>query len=135
MTRVIELDPQQARWFDLRGQLRSKLGQCERATEDFSHAISIEPRNVKHWVNRARTRESLQTREFITQAVADYSQAIELAPQDVRLLLLRALAHGSLGEIRETWSDLDGAAKLDQVGFIRAQEEICECDGDSFFPR
>ena len=61
-----------------RGQLYVELGDWDKAAEDFSAAIKLQPDHSEAWTARAF---AYFHRQQWDQAVADFSKAIELAPQ------------------------------------------------------
>ncbi len=66
----------------IRARTFTSLGQLDKATEDFNHAVTIEPNNVETWAVRSDF-------YFITgrpdKAQADIQQALSLAPDNIQV--------------------------------------------------
>ena len=100
-TKAIEINPQYADAYRLRGSSKFTLGDNQGAIADFNKAIEINPQDAITY--RIRGLAKRWSRDY-QGAIADYTKAIELDPQD-------AYAYEVRGSARESVYDHDGACR------------------------
>ncbi|HJQ32221.1 MAG TPA: tetratricopeptide repeat protein [Pyrinomonadaceae bacterium] len=96
-----------------RGIAYAKLGQLERAVQDFNAAIGLDPEDYGGYLFRAHARAALGAWD---KAVADYTKALELAPDDDRELI------GSLYRYRAAAYEQSGHLTLAKADDRRADD-------------
>jgi tetratricopeptide (TPR) repeat protein len=89
-----------------RGDAHERAGLYDRAAEDYSRLIAIDPANAKAWNNRCWDRALLGRLE---QALADCNEALRLAPDDPGSLDSRAFTYLKLGRFEQAIADYDAA--------------------------
>ena len=95
------------------GVRKVKAGDLEGAIADFTMAITLDPRNIAGYNNRAHVR-ALQGNP--DAAIADYSRAIALKPDD-------SSAYSDRGEVKVMKGDLKGAlADSDKAVSLRPDD-------------
>ena len=77
-----------------RGTAYAELGQKERAIEEYSRAIELDPKKTKAYLNRGVAYAELGQME---RAIEEYSRAIELIRKRRRLTSTGASPTGSWG--------------------------------------
>ncbi len=87
--RAIELDPQNALYWDSRSTSYHLKGDFDPAIADTSRAIELDPQNAKYWDSRSTSYH--QKRDY-DRAIADTSRAIELDPQNAAYWYSRGLS-------------------------------------------
>ncbi|HZV00491.1 MAG TPA: tetratricopeptide repeat protein, partial [Planctomycetota bacterium] len=87
--------PEDARAFANRGATYARRGELDRAIEDLTRAVEIDPQLVSAWFNRGLARER---KGETSLAILDYSRAIAIAPDTAALWARRAVARGTLGD-------------------------------------
>jgi tetratricopeptide (TPR) repeat protein len=85
-SRVIELNPQDARAFYSRGIALLHKGDRDRAIADYTKAVEISPEFIEAYVSRGIVYQAGGDRDH---AIADYSKAIEINPQHSNAYLNR----------------------------------------------
>src|SRR5258707_1278891 len=85
--RAIELDPTEAIFYYIRGNIYAALQDYRQAIADYSRAIELDPAEAIFYVNRANIYATLQG---YRQAIVDLSRAIELDPENGNYYNLRA---------------------------------------------
>ena len=96
-----------------RGNVYGRLGQLEKAAQDYEEAIRLDPKFTEAYFNRG-----LNYRELgqIDKAMADYSEAIKLNPRFAPAYISRAASFARRGEFAKANADYDGAFRnIDQV--------------------
>jgi len=82
----------------------------ERAAEDFSHALRLDPSNAAAYFERGLVR--LQTGDF-DMAIADFTESIRLNPDSAWAFRDRGFAHDMNGNAEAAIADLTEALRLD----------------------
>ena len=77
ISEAIRINPQESRWWHLRAQMNSLLGQREATVEDLGHALQLEPRSRVLLQGRA---EELFRAGKVMEAVKDFDQVNEVEP-------------------------------------------------------
>jgi tetratricopeptide (TPR) repeat protein len=94
----------------LRGWAWKAKGNLERATEDFSEAIRLDPTFAPPFEARGNLyRDSNKC----AQAIPDYNEAIRLQPQRIQNYMSRALCQIAQSQFQNAVSDLDQVVSLD----------------------
>lgn len=83
-------------------------GEDDRAIEDCTAALAIEPNNAKAFKFRGRAHNE---RYQYDDALRDYTRALELDQADLELPVFRGFAHYSVGNLDAALQDLEHALK------------------------
>jgi len=94
----------------LDGVSNLNLNKPEKAFEDFSHAIDIDPSRADAYLGRANTLNTLGRYE---ESLADYNRAIEIDPELANAYANRGSAHSQTGQYKEAIADYEKALELD----------------------
>ena len=103
-TKAIQLEPNYAFAFILRGTLKFNLEDFDGSKFDFNKAIELEPNNAGYYNTRGILYKDL---EDYKRALADFSKAIELSPQFDNALLNRGELKWVLKDYNDAIADLD----------------------------
>ncbi len=118
--RAIAIQPDFHLAYDLRGQLKSKLGDPQGALADYNQAIAIAPENAGYYLDRGNLK-----RGFLNDAqgaLADFSKAISfversanaLEPENASLYINRGnLRAFQLGDFQGALADYNRAIAID----------------------
>jgi tetratricopeptide (TPR) repeat protein len=96
--------------YNNRGLTYHTLKQYEAAIADFTHAIELDPADVKPYFNRGLTYHALRQHEVV---LADYTRAIELDPDLAEAYVSRGLTYRDLKQYETALTDLTRAIELD----------------------
>ena len=107
--KVIELQPQFAFAYSLRGIARSAIGNEKGALADASKAIELQPQDSYLYLLRSEVYSNLGNYQ---KALADLNQAIELQPRNSSLYQARAEAYHNLGNFEKALADINQAIEL-----------------------
>ncbi len=107
--RVIQLQPDRADNYYLRGKNRYKLNNKQGAIDDFNKAIQLQPNYINAYVVRGVVRASMGNNK---DAIADYDQAIALKPNSATSYYERGIAKSYLGDRKKAIDDFNKAAEL-----------------------
>ena len=94
----------------LDGVSNLNLNKPEKAYEDFSRAIEIDPTRADAYVGRANT---LLTLGRFEESLPDYNRAIEIDPELANAYANRGSAHSHLGQYEKAIADYEMALELD----------------------
>ena len=94
----------------LEGVSNLNLGKPDKAYEDFSRAIDIDPTRADAYVGRANTLSTLGRYE---EALPDYNRAIEIDPELANAYANRGSAHSQTGQYEKAIADYEKALELD----------------------
>ena len=86
-----------------------KLGDYQKAIEDYGQAIRLEPGARRYWRSRGLAYVKLSDDE---KALADLCKAIELKPEDTWSLRERGLIYHRLGQLDVALSDMSQCIEL-----------------------
>ena len=105
----------------LDGVSNLNLNKPEKAYEDFSRAIEIDPARADAYVGRANTLLTLGRYE---ESLPDYNRAIEIDPELANAYANRGSAHSHLGQYEKAIADYEKALELDpeiddKPGFVK----------------
>jgi len=122
LDRAIELEPDEATYYNDRGAAYAAADRYEEAIADLERALTLEPHNV----------ELLATRGSVygmsgdhSRALADLDQAVEFAPYSFRILVLRGAQFARMHEYVRALEDLEQAVKLDPDEPAAYYEQAC----------
>lgn len=113
LNRAVQLSPDSALLYDVRGVVHALAGDTEAALADFDKAIDLAPGFADAYASRALARGHVGN---IEGALSDFARALELAPDHIVARNGRAVILASLGRVEEATSDLRIAAQ-GGVGF------------------
>lgn len=103
-------DAQRTAAYIERGNALYKSQQIDRAIEDYSAAIHLDPKNWAAFVNRGNAH---LVKKDTSGAIADYDQAIRLNPTSPQAFENRAAAYSTRGNHDLSIADYSTAIKLD----------------------
>jgi tetratricopeptide (TPR) repeat protein len=94
----------------LEGVSNLNLNKPEKALEDFSRAIEIDPTRANGYAGRANTLNTLGRYE---EALKDYDKAIEIDPKLANAYVNRGSAHSHLEQYEKAIQDYEMGLELD----------------------
>ena len=94
----------------LDGVSNLNLNKPEKAYEDFSRAIEIDPTRADGYVGRAN---ALLTLGRYEESLPDYNRAIEIDPKLANAYANRGSAHSHIGQYEKAIADYEVALELD----------------------
>lgn len=100
--KAIELNPENADAYNIRGYIYSDLFEDEAALKDFHKAIELNPKYVDAYLNRANIYSKL---EQYNAALKDYNKVIKLNPEYVDVYLHRGETYYDLGRYEAALKD------------------------------
>ena len=107
--KAIELNPQYADAYILRGSAYVDLGDYQKAIEDLNKAIELNPKDAgAHYLRGIVYGRFANYR----QAIKDYNKAIELNPKHASAYINRGDAYNDLGNHQQAIKDYSRAIKL-----------------------
>jgi len=106
---VLEITPESAIAYDLKGVILKKQGKFEAAVDAFSEAVTLEPKFAIAWYNFAQIEKSLGN---FKQAKIYLDRAIELQEGLTKAYFERALLNEKLGEKEKAVEDYDKIIEL-----------------------
>jgi tetratricopeptide (TPR) repeat protein len=111
LTMALEIDPNFAEAYHMRGVAHQMLGEFDRAEQDFSKAIALKPDLVEAYLDRARL--YLHDLQRNDEALADLNMAIELAPEYAPAYVERAQYYLWQGQLDQAQADIERALELE----------------------
>ena len=108
-TRAIEINPNYAPAYNIRGNARYSVKKYYKAIEDYAKAIGLDPNYAPAYNGRAHVRYSLE--EYYS-AIDDYTRAIELNPNYVEAYNGRGHARFKLKAYQQAIADYTRAIEL-----------------------
>ena len=109
-SKAIELDPNFAGAYNIRGIVHRELGHLEEAIKDYNKAIELDPNFAGAFNNRGIVHGDLGRLE---EAIQDYNKAIVLDPNFADPYYNRGSAHKDLRRLEEAIKDYNKAIELD----------------------
>ena len=103
-------EPTTAREFLERGLGRADLGFAEKAIEDFTQAVRLDPKLAPAYAGRGRAQLA---EGKLTAALADLDEAIKLDPKLAHAFDLRGTAYARKGDAEKALTDFTAAIRLD----------------------
>ena len=101
---AIKLNPNEDRYFILRGSSKYFSDQYEEAIKDFDEAIKLDPEDPYSWDFRGRSKYFSGQKE---EAIKDLDKAIKLDPENFDPWNFRGLCNFNLDENEEAIDDFD----------------------------
>ncbi|MEV4780679.1 tetratricopeptide repeat protein [Burkholderia sp. LMU1-1-1.1] len=108
-TRVLELKPDDAQAHGNRAAAYLATGQDRLASEDIEKMAALDAKNPL--LDRLRGVLALRTGHY-NEAIDAFTRALELAPNHDMMLLSRAQAYTSIGELDKALADIDETLKV-----------------------
>ncbi len=109
-TKVISLDPKNAKAYIARGQASFGLKHYNKAIDDFSNAIELKHNFSWAWLLRGLAKVEMGK---LGAGIIDYSKAIEISPRYTTAYNNRGMAEMRLKKYDEAMADLTEAVRLD----------------------
>ena len=109
-TRLIELRPNDARYYERRSVALHKLERYAEAASDDSKAIELDPDNAQYYYSRGVT---LHEMGQCDQALKDENKAIELDPDNAQYYYGRGITLHKMGQYDRALKDEGKAIELD----------------------
>jgi tetratricopeptide (TPR) repeat protein len=109
LTQAIEINPQNDRAYNTRGDAFYWLGEYDKAQADSSEAIRLNPHNANSYYDRGFVFYKLRKYK---EAIADYNQAIELDEKNGNIYFGRGLARYKLKDKQGAIDDFTQAIGL-----------------------
>lgn len=112
---LIEKDNTKGSYYDLRGLIKADLGKMGEAAQDFSTAISRNPKEAMYYHHRAEAFYAMQNPD---QAIEDNNAAIEYAATDsmkYAFILNRGSAKGMKRDFQGAYDDYMEVLKYDST--------------------
>jgi tetratricopeptide (TPR) repeat protein len=107
---VIQKEPEKVPFvYYNRGVAFFRAGQMDRAIEDYSRAIALDPSYSKAYVNRGFVFEKISRSD---KAIADYDKAVMLNPLDAQTFNNRGAIFEKAGELDKAIADYDKVIEL-----------------------
>jgi serine/threonine protein kinase len=107
---AIKLNPKDPDAYMARGAVYDKLGQPEKAIEDFTTAMTLSPPGFRCYYHRAI---AYRNAGKYRQAIDDLSKAIEMDPQSAVFYAERGAAYENLGDHQKAIDEENRAIALD----------------------
>ena len=98
--------------YGLRGTIYQKQGLFDRAIEQYTNEINLEPNNSSSFARRAMTYHQLGEDE---KTVSDISKAITINAEDGYIYIVRGLHYQTKGELKKALEDYITASALDLI--------------------
>jgi tetratricopeptide (TPR) repeat protein len=108
--RALELDPNMARTWGMRGLAKWLISKLEAAVVDYDRALELDPTMAWVWSNRGITNRLMGQYEA---AVADCDRALEIDSNSVWARVERGVAKRLMGQYEAAMVDFDSALELD----------------------
>ena len=86
-----------------------KIGQYDRAVEDYDRALALQPDDAGTYDNRGIAYVLMGDYE---RGLQDFDKAIELQPREVSAYFNRALTHERMGHLEKAFADIQHVLKL-----------------------
>lgn len=112
LTKAIELEPQNALLYRLRGDAYSMISVNDSSIVDYNTALSIDPNYIDAYLGRALLYE-LSLNDY-RKAAADYTQIINISPEYNYLYTYRSTCFLNLGDTVRALQDLNKSFSFDQ---------------------
>ena len=109
INKAINLKPDFAMAYALRGHVYSELVRYEEAIEDYTKAISLDPNSPDFYYNRAHVYTEL---EDYDAAILDLTESIKRAPDHANSFYLRGYSYYKIDRIEEALEDYTKACEL-----------------------
>ncbi len=108
--KAIELEPENAKAYNGRGNVHHEQRFEERAIADYTRAIQLNPNEANYYYNRGA---SYEIQDKLNLAITDYNEAIKLNPKSAESYLNRGIALDRQGNHDSAKIDFRKAIELD----------------------
>ena len=108
--KAIELNPEDAKTYNNRGNAYADKGEVNRAIQDYNKAIELNPEDVASYNNRGN---AYVDKGEVNRAIQDYNKAIELKPENPIIYYNRGRAWLHLKEWENAKADLNTAKNME----------------------
>jgi Flp pilus assembly protein TadD len=125
LSKAIDLDPQYAEAYMNRGIAYLESGQVEKALQDFSESLRLEP-NALCYYNRA---QAWLAKQDLERAAADLNEAVRLAPEDAETYNMRAIVLSEQESYERGLADIERAIELGHRSGLQNKAVILEMAG------
>lgn len=122
-SKAIELNPNDAYAYMLRGFTKIKLADQQGAIQDFNKAVELSPSNSIFYTARAASKTLLEDH---SGAIIDCDKAIELNPINAETFMIRGISKIELGQKNEGCLDLSKAGELGYFEAYDSIKELCQ---------
>lgn len=136
-TQIIQINPQNALVYNLRGDAFYRLGDYQKAQADASQAILLNPQDANAYYDRGF---SLRELKKYSEAIADFTSAIKLNPQNAYAYYGRGIAYSQMKQYKQAIEDFSKAIALKanyteaylQRGIVRRRLKLKQAAIDDF---
>ena len=108
-SKVLELEPDDAETYFIRGRTYGNSQKYEQALADYSAALRLKPEDAEAYYRRGHVFEEESRHR---EAVEDYDTCLRLDPTNIAAYEMRAISYVNLGNAREATHDKESAARL-----------------------
>lgn len=121
--KILELQPENAHVFFLRGRCFVAKKMYDQAITDFSRAIELDEENYIYYFVRAKV---YSDKQLFTEAIVDYDKAIELNPEDYSLYDMKSAACFKSGNYLKALETCDKGIELNpQHAMFYLTKSVC----------
>ncbi|MDD5584549.1 MAG: tetratricopeptide repeat protein, partial [Candidatus Omnitrophica bacterium] len=106
----LQIEPNVAGLYSLRGLAYGKKGDFERALVDYNKALELDPNFATAYCERGGI---YFLKGYNDQAIADYTKAIEMEPNEARYYSRRAGVYSKKNNFKQAMADANKAIELD----------------------
>lgn len=135
---LIKKDPNEARWWGIRGDYLKRQGRLSEAAESYTRCLELNPDDDEAYVARG---EAFCQNNSLEQGLRDFSQALKLNPNCVPAYVGRAVVYAELEAWDQALADFSSAiernpgssklrARRGQIQLIRDEYEAAADDLD-----
>jgi len=110
LDKLIELDNEDAVWYNFRGICNHTLNEFQDAMEDYNYALKLRPDYTFAYTNKGLL--SYKLKDYET-ALISFNMAIENAPEDYQGYLYRAITNMKINDMKSACIDLQKASNCD----------------------
>eukprot|EP01127_Copromyxa_protea_P008992 TRINITY_DN2084_c0_g4_i1.p1 TRINITY_DN2084_c0_g4~~TRINITY_DN2084_c0_g4_i1.p1 ORF type:complete len:608 (+),score=53.78 TRINITY_DN2084_c0_g4_i1:112-1935(+) len=107
---AIQLEPDSAHFYRIRGNWRRETGDLEGALSDYSYAVTLQPSVAVHYFCRGI---AYKDQKNFVLAIKDMDLAIQLDPDNANYRCSRGRMYSHLGFYEEAMKDLNHAVQID----------------------
>jgi tetratricopeptide (TPR) repeat protein len=126
LSRAIEIDPEYAEAYYVRGLTYFKMKNYEEAIADFTRCIDYNPTHAKAFISRGYAYEEIKD---FRKAISNYTKVIEIDPSNSFCYYLRGSIYNLRGEhydYDKAVKDFDMGCKLGDIDSCKKIKELLE---------